>query len=623
MRLALAVVVAGLAHSQAPTVATIVNHGPTSNRYDMVILGDGYTAAQQAQFNADAQSVANALAVREPYATFWNYCNVHTVFRQSAQSGANQPDVQPPIVVNNAYGATFNTGGTARCLYITNTALASADAALAPANEGRVMVLVNDPRYGGCASQFAVCYNGPLMTEVEIHEIGHSLGLLADEYDYPYQTYTGGEPGEANITTSPVGQKWSYWVGTGGISAFQGAGYYLYGLYRPRIDCLMRSLGQQLCAVCAEQIVRVLNSVVSNIDQPSPAATTITLTPNSQQLFAFLNLVPPQNNPVITWKVDGVPQAGQNGTGFQFATGPATGPHTVQVSVLDQSAFVRQDPTNAMRDTFTWNVNVFDPTRCDLHAIAVSANPVILPPGTETDLVATVRNEGPAAAGTFRVEYFLSRDTTLTTTDYYLGFVDVPALAATTQIQVLHRVRVPSLCDPVLHYLFAVVDRTNVVAENDENNNQVMSAVVLTTPSCTPVLEYRDDLLYPRDAASVSIAAGGTALPTVIARCASPGTGYLIAWSVSGTAPGTTIAPGLTVPLNLDFATQIGLSGLNGPVFQAFWGTLDAQGVGRATFAWPPAPNLFPFHSNFAAVLLDGTPRFTGVTNAVTMDLLQ
>ena len=34
------------------------------------------------------------------------------------------------------------------------------------------------------------------MSQVQIHEIGHSLGQLADEYDYPNSTYTGSEPSQ-------------------------------------------------------------------------------------------------------------------------------------------------------------------------------------------------------------------------------------------------------------------------------------------------------------------------------------------------------------------------------------------------------------------------------------------
>src|SRR5262249_61955221 len=94
------------------------------------------------------------------------------VSRASRDAGAPQPTVQPPIVRNPAYGASYNTGGTGRCLYITNTSLALQDAALAPATEGRVIVLVNDSRYGGCAAQFAVSYNGSLMPEGPTHQHG-------------------------------------------------------------------------------------------------------------------------------------------------------------------------------------------------------------------------------------------------------------------------------------------------------------------------------------------------------------------------------------------------------------------------------------------------------------------
>ena len=189
--------------AQTPTVTTVYNSGSTQSRYDIVILGDGYQAFEQTRFNQDVQTFLTALFQKQPYATFANYYNVHTVFRPSVDSGADHPDVVPPIYKNTVYDATYQ-----------NTGQALADAALAPANEGRVLVFVNDSRYGGCASTFAVSYNGSSMAEVQIHEIGHSLGGLADEYDYPNQTYTGGEPGQANITTSPTGQKWAHWHGT-------------------------------------------------------------------------------------------------------------------------------------------------------------------------------------------------------------------------------------------------------------------------------------------------------------------------------------------------------------------------------------------------------------------------
>jgi hypothetical protein len=43
---------------------------------------------------------------------------------------------------------------------------------------------VNDTTYGGSGGAFAVLSRHPLSIEIALHEIGHTLGLLADEYDY-------------------------------------------------------------------------------------------------------------------------------------------------------------------------------------------------------------------------------------------------------------------------------------------------------------------------------------------------------------------------------------------------------------------------------------------------------
>ena len=159
--LALPVTLTLLAASiHAQTVTTVISNGTTETRYDIVILGDGYQVTEQGQFNQDVTTFLTALFQKSPYNLFANYYNVHTVFRPSIDSGADHPDATPPIFVNTAYEATYNFGGTGRCLYIQNTSLGLADAALAPATEGRVMVMVNDNRYGGCAATFACSYNG-------------------------------------------------------------------------------------------------------------------------------------------------------------------------------------------------------------------------------------------------------------------------------------------------------------------------------------------------------------------------------------------------------------------------------------------------------------------------------
>ncbi|MEY3162423.1 MAG: hypothetical protein RIT25_2417 [Planctomycetota bacterium] len=608
--------------AQAPTVRTILSSGTTSSRYDMVILGDGYTSAEQARFDQDCTSFLTALLQRPPYSTFASYINVHTVFRASTMSGANHPDTNPPLVRNPVYGSAYNTSGVARCLYISNTTLALSDAALAPANEGRVIVMVNDSRYGGCAAQFAVSYNGSSMNEVQIHEVGHSLAGLADEYDYPNQTYTGGEPGQANITASPSGQKWSHWWGTGGISAtaFQGAGYYLYGLYRPAQNCLMRNLGVPLCAVCVEQTTRALNYVVTSIENPIPSTTNLVLQPGNTQQFSFNNIVPPANGTSVTWKLDGNVVAGNTGTTYQLdTTGMSLGRHTVSVTVTDQTPLVRSDPNGVMNETRTWNVDIVSPSACELRITDFRNNTVTTAPGSEIDISTTVRNEGPATSPSVALEHFASPDSALSTSDNYLGRVTVPSLAPGASTTIARRIRVPMTIRAGTQILFAQVDRTNVALEANENNNTAISALLATTPPCTPTLEFRDDLTWPKDAISIP-AASGTARPTVIARCAAPGTAYLVVWGCSGTTPGTQLGS-LTVPINQDACTMLGLQFLNTSVFSQFFGVLDSQGTGLATFAIPPTVPFAPGTGHFAAVLLDSTPSFSAVTNPVTITL--
>ena len=605
--------------AQAPTVTTVLNNGSTQSRYDMVILGDGYQAAQQALFNQDVTTFLTALFQKQPYSTFGSYYNVHTVFRASVDSGADRPDETPPIYKNTVYNATYNYGGTDRCLYIQNTTQALADAALAPANEGRILVMVNDNRYGGCASTFAVSYNGGSMSEVQIHELGHSLGQLADEYDYPNQTYTGGEPSSANITTSPTGAKWSIWHGTDGISSFQGAGYYVYGLYRPKSNCLMRSLGVALCRVCQENITKITNSVVDTIVATVPTSTNLILNVPASQPFSFSHIVPAGNNPVIQWKLNGVVIPLATTTNYLLnTTGMSLGLYTLQCSVLDQTLLVRQDPNQLMRETHSWQVTVADPTAAQLRIPSVSQSSVWVQPGGTVTLYTTVVNDGPNSAGPFTVEYFLSPTSTWSTQSLFVGKETVTNLAATQQTVLAHVAHLPWSLTPQVWYGFAVADRTNVVLETNENDNQRQFVVIGQAGGCVTKLEYLDPLVHPFDAATMSLAAGGTLHPTVVAPCANPAiTLYLIAWSGSGTSPGVPLAPGVTLPLNPDALTTLGLDGLNGPVFGGFLGVLDAQGLGRATFTLPPGVALLVGQTHFAAVLLGNPQLFSDVTNPI------
>jgi hypothetical protein len=353
----------------AQTITTVVNNGPSAELYDMVILGDGYRSTEQARFNQDVADIVayfqNQASVY-PYGEYFQCYNVHSVFRASVESGADDPCANPPVTRNTVYDAEYCWGGIQRCLYIRNTAQAATDAALAPDTDGRVIVLVNDSQYGGCASTYAVSYNGSSMEEVNCHEWGHSFGLLADEYDYGATgPYVGGEPADINCTASTTGNaKWPLWVGATGqygtVGAYPGACYYpptpLPTLYRPEPDCEMRNLSRRFCTICREQMIKRFHTEVEMIDNPfrSPGGS---VAQHSVVQFGFVNRI--SNRPFsIQWRID----AGSffNGTtSFFWNVGAAAvGNHTITVRLTDTSPDVRNDPSNLLRHEFSWTVNV-------------------------------------------------------------------------------------------------------------------------------------------------------------------------------------------------------------------------------------------------------------------------
>ena len=346
----------------AQVVTTVVNNGPSSELYDMVVLGDGYTAAQQGQFDQDVLDVVNYFRTNSskyPHNAYFQCYNVHSVYRASVESGADQPP--NGIYRNTVYDATYWYGGTERCLYIQNTSQAALDAALAPDTDGRVIVIVNDSKYGGCAGAYSVCYNGTSMEEVQTHEWGHSFGGLADEYDYGSSgTYNGGEFAEPNVTNSSTGNKWQPWLGLAGpngtIGAYQGGRYYQTGVWRPEPDCQMRSLSRRFCAVCREAMILRFNRYCDMIGQESPTSPT-SATRYTTQRFTFVNRLATRPHS-IEWRVDG--GAWFPGTTvFDWNIGAALlGPHSIAVRLTDTSPDVRRDPSGFRIHTHTWSVNV-------------------------------------------------------------------------------------------------------------------------------------------------------------------------------------------------------------------------------------------------------------------------
>jgi lysophospholipase L1-like esterase len=339
---------------------TIAANGDPANRLDVVVLGDGYTAAQLPQFAADAAAWAGALFSTSPFDAYQPYLNVHRVDVISAQSGADHPDTA--TFVDTALDSAYGCGGVASavCADATKTLAAAASA---PAIAEVIVVLVNDLLPGSSsAGQIITVAQAAGVHDLALHEFGHVFGQLGDEHDTPPGgAYAGAEPAYPNVTTesNPALVKWLPWItaGTPGVGVFEGALGFTTGVFRPTTTSKMRNPAQPYGAVNSEQLVRRLYHFVNSIDAVTPPAGSLLLLRTGAQVFQLTPLRPVGHALDVSWQLDGVPiSTGETLTlqGFDASVGV----HQLQLIVRDFSPFVLSAPSPAASATRTWTINV-------------------------------------------------------------------------------------------------------------------------------------------------------------------------------------------------------------------------------------------------------------------------
>ncbi|GAA2313380.1 M64 family metallopeptidase [Nonomuraea roseoviolacea subsp. roseoviolacea] len=250
-------------------VTALQQTGPSAQRFDLVFVGDGYTSSELGLFHAHAAEKWAFLQTVEPFRTYKNSFNVWMVDVISPQSGVDNDPTQG-ISRNTALGMGFWCGGTERLLCVNENA-ARAYAANAPQAD-QILALGNSTKYGGAGGGVATASGGNTSSGwIVAHELGHSMADLADEYDYPYGRYTGGEPYEQNVSVYPAETqrdyrlKWYQHLGQptpdgGVIGTYEGARYYLYGIYRPSENSLMRSLGRPFNTIGLNAMIRAIRA---------------------------------------------------------------------------------------------------------------------------------------------------------------------------------------------------------------------------------------------------------------------------------------------------------------------------------------------------------------------------
>jgi len=268
-------------NSDGSYYTAVLSNGSTSLKYDIVFIGDGFTTAQQADFNARVNDAVAALQAMPAYSQRMCGLNIWRVNVVSAQSGVDHPagGVFRNTELDCRYGNPA-VGEAERCIRSDSPAKCYEAADYAPDYDA-VFVLVNDTQWGGCAGGLVFSSISPGFAGIITHELGHKIGALADEYDCyvcdgsdANRTYVGPEPASANLTkqTARASIKWNALIAPttplpttvdtppGVVGIWEGGGYYRFGSYRPQLRCHMRATGDPFCAVCEREMRTILGS---------------------------------------------------------------------------------------------------------------------------------------------------------------------------------------------------------------------------------------------------------------------------------------------------------------------------------------------------------------------------
>lgn len=306
----------------ANQVVAIVNNGDPAEKVDLLLLGDGYTAAEHDAFVAKAHELADVLFSTSPFRERREDFNVWALAPAAAQSGVSRPSTN--TYRDSPVGATYDAFRSERYVLTFDNKSWRRIASSTPYDF--VEILTNTETYGGggiYGLYSTAAANGEWAPYLFVHEFGHHFAGLADEYYTSPVAYEApaeiSEPYEPNVTAllDPDNLKWKHLVGKntplptpwpkeayeenslavqatrkqmradnapesemnalfrftqeyseklfaaneykGSVGAFEGANYQAEGYYRSEQNCLMFTRTDYFCAVCAAAIEKVID----------------------------------------------------------------------------------------------------------------------------------------------------------------------------------------------------------------------------------------------------------------------------------------------------------------------------------------------------------------------------
>ncbi len=207
---------------------------------------------------------------------FSDRINVYTYWAPSKHGVQKITESKPWQNMNTAFGVYCIGEGCNRSGKIDNPTIVYDMAKAALPNYTVPIVVVRDP-FILLLSNASFNFGRVLLSAVDsrsgnvlIHELGHSIGNLDDEYVSTGGTYAGPEPWAVNLTkvTNPKKVKWSKFIkgkitvptpqDYDGYGVFEGGSYGSKGLYRPTPTSMMRETEYTFYKVNEKQLKKRL-----------------------------------------------------------------------------------------------------------------------------------------------------------------------------------------------------------------------------------------------------------------------------------------------------------------------------------------------------------------------------
>ena len=330
---------------------------------DYVIMGDGFTENEMSIFREKAGEYADyILDYDSDLALQKNAWNIHMIELVSKESGSDNTHDENNPKVETALDSYFYCGGIERLLCVNNTKAPYIASNIVPQFD-KVLIIVNSNKYGGAGGNYATASIDDSGKDIAIHELGHSLAGLADEYE-GQQDAPWFEPNAANITINNDAEsvKWRHWYGEstsiesdGPIGLYEGGQYTSWDTWRPTRDSIMRTLGKPFYQVNAEAWALSVYKMAGTYYDKLPQTVEVVQNTGEDTLFELtpsMGLVAQK----ITWRVNGINQ-NISRSQFSFSFGnDINDNYVVEAIIEDKTDVIRRDDYNYSKDIITWNV---------------------------------------------------------------------------------------------------------------------------------------------------------------------------------------------------------------------------------------------------------------------------